>query len=123
MRNTSNNIERRVGDEKLWRIIELMSLYIDGELDSETKREFEEHIETCESCRSELYELKEIVDVLGEVEEVELPSGFKEQLHEKLVAEKKKNESESKILSFRKKFIGFAPSIAAGLVWFLLPQA
>ena len=51
-------------------IIELMSLYIDGELDSETKREFEEHIETCESCRSELYELKEIVDVLGEVEEV-----------------------------------------------------
>ncbi|WP_136479561.1 anti-sigma factor [Acetivibrio thermocellus] len=97
-------------------IIELMSLYIDGELDSETKREFEEHIETCESCRSELYELKEIVDVLGEVEEVELPSGFKEQLHEKLVAEKKKNESESKILSFRKKFIGFAPSIAAGLV-------
>jgi len=29
---------------------------------------------------------------------------------------KEENESESKILSFRKKFIGFAPSIAAGLV-------
>jgi len=97
-------------------IIELMSLYIDNELDSETRTEFEEHIETCESCKSELYELKEIVGALGSIEEVELPSGFKEELHQKLVAEKNSNESNKKTVPFKKKFIGFASSIAAGLV-------
>ncbi|GAE89088.1 anti-sigma factor family protein [Acetivibrio straminisolvens] len=97
-------------------VIELMSLYIDNELDNETRNKIDEHIKTCESCKSELDALKEIVGVLGSFEEVELPLGFKEELHEKLVAEKNQNELENKTVQFRKKFAGFASSIAAGLV-------
>ncbi|HHV28551.1 anti-sigma factor family protein [Acetivibrio mesophilus] len=97
-------------------IIELLSLYIDNELDNETKNEIDEHIKTCEICKSELDALKEIVGALGSFEEVELPSGFREELHEKLMAEKNKNELKSKTVPFKKKFVGFSSSIAAGLI-------
>jgi len=99
-------------------IIELMSLYIDGELDSETKREFEEHIETCESCRSELYELKEIVDVLGEVEEVELPSGFKEQLHENLWRKRRKMNQRAKFCLSGKSLLVLHLPLPPDSFWF-----
>lgn len=97
-------------------IIELISLYIDNELDNESRNDIEEHIETCESCRSELESLREIVGVLGSIEDVELPSGFKENLHERLMAQKNDNGLNSKIVLFKKKPFGFVSSVAAGLI-------
>lgn len=97
-------------------IMELMSLYIDNELDDLSRKELEKHIKSCESCRKDLDELKEIVGILSSNEEVELPAGFKENLHGKLMEEKKNQKSKSKLVLFRRKYLSIASSIAAGLI-------
>lgn len=65
-------------------IKELLSLYIDDELSKDKIEEINEHLATCESCNAELKELQEIRQLLAEPL-VELPIGFKEELHEKLI--------------------------------------
>jgi hypothetical protein len=67
-------------------IKEMISIYIDGELDSKLQNEFETHIQNCDDCRIELEELKEIVNLCGSIGEEELPEDFKQQLHGKLLA-------------------------------------
>lgn len=68
-------------------VLELLSLYIDKELDDVTVKAVEEHIESCSSCKAELCQLIEIVKMCNDIDEVELPDNFKESLHQKLVLE------------------------------------
>jgi hypothetical protein len=72
---------------------ELISLYIDGELSGDLLFEFEEHILSCENCKNELEDVKSVIASLNDAPEEDLPSNFKDDLHEKLIKEKSKKES------------------------------
>ena len=55
--------------------LELISLYIDGELNKEEQEEIIKHMEQCESCKKEYDSLKEMVETLKEMEYMPLPEG------------------------------------------------
>lgn len=65
---------------------ELLSLYIDDELDENEKLLVEEHLKTCEECQKELEEYKKIIQALQEIPDEEPPLGYCKRLHEKLLA-------------------------------------
>ena len=94
-------------------ILELLSLYIDNELDDVTAKAVEKHIESCSSCRSELEQLREIVKMCSELDEVELPDNFNEVLHERLKLEQKKMEDNKKTIFMRNRIMGAVASVAA----------
>lgn len=60
--------------------------YIDNELNAEDKLSFEEHIENCSECRKELREMTRIIGLCTSIPQQELPTEFKAELHEKLLA-------------------------------------
>jgi hypothetical protein len=64
---------------------EMISLYIDDQLDERQRKEFEGHIASCESCGREYNEIVQIVSVLNSIEQEELPVNFEEDLHRKLL--------------------------------------
>ncbi|WP_051324804.1 anti-sigma factor family protein [Candidatus Solirubrobacter pratensis] len=51
-------------------VVELVSAYIDDELDPQTRRRVEEHLELCPPCRVYVEQVRETVLTLGE-----LPAG------------------------------------------------
>lgn len=55
---------------------ELLSLYIDRELDESQIQAVEEHLAACSACNNEYLELSEMVNLLKEIEEVPLPESF-----------------------------------------------
>jgi len=65
-------------------IKQLLSEYVDGVLDAQTKEHLEEHISTCVGCREELQELKALVGELRAVEPVKAPDDFLDRLHERI---------------------------------------
>jgi hypothetical protein len=69
-------------------IKELMSMYIDNEINEVDKAKFEKHIAQCPQCKEEYEILKAIVLECSEIDEVELPQDFMEELHNKLMAAK-----------------------------------
>lgn len=64
---------------------EILSLYIDNELNEEESSEIEKHLETCEECNREYEDLLTIKKLLTEIPQVQLPDNFKQDLHKKLV--------------------------------------
>lgn len=69
-----------------------ISSYIDGDLNAQEQQEIKEHLLECENCSSEYDILIKNIDALKEVPEVQLPQGFKEDLHSKLIVEQKKRK-------------------------------
>jgi hypothetical protein len=65
-------------------ILDLLSEYIDGTLDVQTRTAIEKHIAICENCRQELASLRAIVDELGVLDPVKPPADFLEKIHERL---------------------------------------
>jgi len=47
------------------KIKELISCYLDGELETEQRRTFEAHIQDCQDCRRELEGMKKFEEVMG----------------------------------------------------------
>lgn len=73
---------------------EKVSLYIDDMLENDEKRQVELHLDECQSCK-ELYDLLLTnVHLCQELPMIDLPEGFEEQLHQKLL-EVKVEEQES----------------------------
>jgi hypothetical protein len=64
---------------------ELMSAYIDNEINEVDKAKFEKHIAQCPQCKEEYELLKDVVLKCSEIDEVELPEDFREELHHKLM--------------------------------------
>ena len=58
------------------RLQQLLSSYIDGEVDPTELRDVEEHLATCESCRGELETLRFTVDLLRELPEIAVRRSF-----------------------------------------------
>lgn len=99
-------------------IRDLMSLYIDSELDTTERIQFEEHVASCEACSYELEMLKEIVGTLNETEIVPLPDNFHKDLMKTIhEIEQEKHEENNKFILFlsqlfTKKFMVPAVSLA-----------
>jgi anti-sigma factor RsiW len=56
-------------------VVELVSDYLDGELDAETRRHVEEHLRLCPPCRIYVEQVRETVQALGELPDGALPEG------------------------------------------------
>lgn len=65
-------------------ILDLLSEYIDGTLDVQTRTAITKHIAICENCRQELASLRAIVDELGALDPVKPPADFLKKIHERL---------------------------------------
>ncbi len=91
-------------------IKDMISLYIDDELEDEEKLLFDRHIENCEHCRKELDEYRKMVNMLQNLPEEEPPKGYCKRLHEKLLNVKLNNKT-----SMRSRWIKYS-SIAATFV-------
>ncbi len=65
---------------------DLISAYIDGELNETEEKELLDHLNDCPSCRKEYEELKAIVEMVGDVGEEELPENFHNEVMAKLRA-------------------------------------
>ncbi|WP_312649456.1 anti-sigma factor family protein [Aminipila sp.] len=83
---------------------ELLSAFIDNELDEEIKKEIQEHIQNCAQCRKDVQELKIVIAELASLEDVPVPEAFHKRLHEALVVEGK-NIRNSKDTRKKKKSI------------------
>jgi len=73
-------------------IKDLLSLYVDDELNEEEKKMVEEHLQNCEDCQKELEEYKKIIQALKNLPEEEPPVGYCKRLHEKLLSEEAPNK-------------------------------
>jgi len=65
-------------------ILELLSEYIDGGLDVQTRTAVEKHIAVCENCKQELASLRAVVEELGALDQVKPPADFLEKIHERM---------------------------------------
>lgn len=88
-------------------IREIISLYIDDELNEEECNEIKKHLQSCEECNREYEDLLTIKKLLSEVPQMELPSNFKEELHKKLVAsvsiEDNEENTNNGVIDFKEK--------------------
>lgn len=100
-------------------IRENISVYIDSELSIEDRLAFEEHLASCPDCRQECDEIMQIVGLCKDMQEVELPDNFRDELHRKLIDAAGKSNVKSNILQ-RSKYIKIISSIAAGFVLIFL---
>ncbi|NLL05990.1 MAG: zf-HC2 domain-containing protein [Clostridiaceae bacterium] len=99
--------------KKCEEILELLSLYIDNELDDETSKLVKKHVELCSLCKDELEQLQQIVKICNDMDEVELPDNFNEVLHQKLKLESRKMEEDKKIVVKRNRIMKTITSVAA----------
>ncbi|HNT02161.1 MAG TPA: DUF4349 domain-containing protein [Bacillota bacterium] len=88
----------------------MMSSYIDKDLNNIEKAEFEKHLAECEECRAEYESLIDIIAACGNLEEIELPQNFRTELHQRLNEEKSKRNFFSGIMGSKRM------KMAAGLV-------
>ena len=54
-------------------VVELVSDYLDGKLDPETRRRVEEHLALCPACRVYVEQVRDTVRALGRLPADELP--------------------------------------------------
>ena len=65
-------------------IKQLLSEYIDGVLDADTKAQLEEHISTCAGCQQKLQELKILVEEIRGMEQLKAPDDFIDRLNKRI---------------------------------------
>lgn len=97
-------------------IKELMSAYIDNEINEVDKAKFEKHIAQCPQCKEEYELLKEIVIECSEIHEVELPEDFREELHAKLLEAKRNKPNRFTEFVARNKWKTASGVVAAVLI-------
>lgn len=106
--------------KRCYKFNSLMSQYIDEELNNIESLELEKHIEECASCKEELEQLIEVVNATKSIEEVDIPEGFKTDLHNRLLLESRSKTKGviriSRFISFRNKYLSIGTSIAACLL-------
>lgn len=74
-------------------IEQYLSLYLDNELGSGETKQVEEHLQECPACMEYYRSLKMIKQYCSNLKVVDLPSGFHEKLHQRLVKEERKQMS------------------------------
>lgn len=61
-------------------LIELVTAYLDGALDLDTRARFDVHVAGCDGCEHYLQQLRTTVDTLGQVRGDELDPAFRDRL-------------------------------------------
>ena len=64
---------------------EMMHSSIDELLNQQELHKLNSHLDSCESCTVEFEEIKYMIQLMGEIDLKELPLGFEEELHNKLI--------------------------------------
>ncbi len=72
------------GKMRCEKITNLLSGYLDGELDGGERKLVEEHLRGCPVCSEELRVLRGCVESIGSLEEVEPPADFLNRVHRRL---------------------------------------
>jgi hypothetical protein len=67
------------------KIRELLSDYVDGVLDDETRDLVDQHLLVCTACREEMESMQSLVEELKSLEPVQAPEDFLDQLHERMI--------------------------------------
>jgi len=98
---------------------DLITLYIDNELQGEKLEKFKEHVESCEACRIELAEITRVVELCADMPEEELPETFKEQLHSKLVDVSRQDNNNRKVIFFKNSYLKVITTVAAVFLVFV----
>ena len=76
---------------------QLMNAYVDREINDQELNKLNVHLDSCESCTVEFEELKYMVQLMGEIDLKELPLGFEEELHEKLILAAQEVKAENRV--------------------------
>lgn len=93
---------------------EMISLYIDGELDENEEKELLEHLNNCPLCEKEYEELKAVKAMLDEIEREELPENF----HNEVMAKIREQSAPKTVKKKRRwdRYVSLAASICALVV-------
>ncbi|NLV17091.1 MAG: DUF4349 domain-containing protein [Syntrophomonadaceae bacterium] len=92
----------------------LLSPYIDGVLPEDKIIELEKHLSSCDDCRRELGDLEMLIAKLKDMETLQVPNGFMEEMHERLLQEKAAalNDKNKFMKTIPKWFVATAASVA-----------
>ena len=72
---------------KCKQIRQLLSEYMDNDLDEATEKQVAQHLSVCEACQNEFLTLRSMKEALGNVEPVAAPENFLFQVHKKIQQE------------------------------------
>ena len=61
-------------------LVELVTAYLDGALDDNTRARFEAHLTECDGCENYLQQFRETVRTVGKIGDDELDPGFRKRL-------------------------------------------
>jgi anti-sigma factor RsiW len=61
-------------------LVELVTAYLDGSLDSDTRERFDLHLAECDGCENYLQQFRRTVSTLGRITETDLAPGFRDRL-------------------------------------------
>ena len=91
-------------------VLELLPLYIEGELEKDEIKAVKEHLDSCKDCRNELKFLKSILKETSALPDAEPSEDFHTKLKERLLSENKVRVVN--LRSLRKTFTAIAASAA-----------
>ena len=61
-------------------LVELVTAYLDGSLDQETRARFDTHLLDCDGCENYLQQFRETIRTVGKIRDDELDHGFRSRL-------------------------------------------
>lgn len=106
--------------KNLCKYSEKINKYFNNQLNEQQKSEIIEHINNCNSCKEEYALFNAIKNEFQKVKEIEIPEGYHQKLHLKLVKAQSLVNQENKInyLSFMGKFLPAAAAVLLVIVAF-----
>jgi anti-sigma factor RsiW len=70
------------GDMDCNELVELVTAYLDGSLDPDTRARFDVHLTACDGCEHYLQQFRETVSTVGRIGDDELDPSFRSRLLE-----------------------------------------
>jgi anti-sigma factor RsiW len=61
-------------------LVELVTAYLDGSLDTEARSRFDVHLLECDGCANYLQQFRATVDTLGKIDEEAIDPAFRDRL-------------------------------------------
>jgi len=61
-------------------LVELVTAYLDGSLDTDERARFDMHLLECDGCENYLQQFRSAVDILGEIDRETLDPAFRDRL-------------------------------------------
>jgi anti-sigma factor RsiW len=68
------------GDMDCNELVELVTAYLDGSLDPDTRARFDVHLIECDGCEHYLQQFRSTVDTLGRIGDDEIDPAFRDRL-------------------------------------------